>query len=86
MTSIFEKFGGIRPMAEKLGLPPSTVKSWHTKRLIPQWRHDRVMEAATQHGIDLDRSEVETVRPDSEPLRRGAPSTSSTDAQPAEAA
>ena len=27
MTSVIEKFGGVRPMAAKLNVPPSTVKS-----------------------------------------------------------
>lgn len=73
MQSIFEKFGGIRPMAEKLGLPPSTVKSWHAKRSIPDWRHEPVMRAAADNGIPLKLEEVVNIRPDSEPMKRGAP-------------
>lgn len=73
MKSIFEKFGGIRAMAKKLGLPPSTVKSWHAKRSIPDWRHDRVMKAAADHKIPLKLDEIVRIRPDSEPLKRGAP-------------
>lgn len=73
MQSIFEKFGGIRPMAGKLSLPPSTVKSWHASRAIPEWRRKSVMEAAIQHGIAITFDEIEHVRVDSAPLRRGAP-------------
>lgn len=65
MQSVFQKFGGIRPMAAKLGdVPPSTVKSWHTKGDIPAWRHDSIMAAAEANGIALTRSELESVRPD----------------------
>lgn len=73
MTSVFEKFGGIRPMADKLGLSPSTVKSWHYARAIPEWRRRGVMEAAIQHGIQITPDEIENVRADSQPFRRGAP-------------
>lgn len=65
MTSVFQKFGGIRPMAAKLpGVPPSTVKSWHSKGAIPGWRHDSILSAAEAHGIELRRDELEHVQPD----------------------
>lgn len=58
MLSVFQKFGGIRPMAAKLNIPSSTVKSWHKKREIPEWRHANIMMVAEQHGIDLCRDEL----------------------------
>lgn len=65
MASVFQKFGGIRPMAAKLGdVPPSTVKSWHAKRCIPTWRRQSVIDAARAHGIDLIDDEVANIRPD----------------------
>ena len=65
MLSVFQKFGGIRPMAAKLGdVPPSTVKSWHLKRAIPEWRREKVLEAALRHGIDLSPDEIVNVRTD----------------------
>lgn len=67
MQSVFQKFGGIRPMASKLGdVPPSTVKSWHKNRLIPSWRHDSILAAAKRHGIQLKRVELEQVAADEE--------------------
>ncbi|MBI1682350.1 carph-isopro domain-containing protein [Caulobacter hibisci] len=67
MASVFQKFGGIRPMAAKLGdVPPSTVKSWHAKRQIPAWRHASILAAAAQHGIDLSISELTTIARDVE--------------------
>jgi uncharacterized protein YjcR len=64
MRSVFQKYGGIRPMAAKLGVPPSTVKSWHAKREIPSWRRQAVVDTAHEHGIDLSFDEVETVLED----------------------
>lgn len=62
--SIFQKFGGIRPMAAKLGVPPSTIKSWHAKGAIPDWRRVAVLSAAVRHGIDVSMDDVVNVRPD----------------------
>lgn len=65
MQSVFQKFGGIRPMAAKLGgLPPSTIKSWHDKKQIPNWRHASILDAAKAHGIALSADELANVRPD----------------------
>lgn len=72
MLSIFQKFGGIRPMAAKLGVPPSTVKSWHTKREIPDWRRQAVFDAIAHHRIDAAPDEVVNIVPDEEPAQAAA--------------
>nr|MCB7500747.1 hypothetical protein [Enterobacter roggenkampii] len=65
MQSVFQKFGGIRPMAAKLGdTPASTVKSWHVKGHIPSWRHDAILDAARQYSISLSREELLKIAPD----------------------
>lgn len=67
MSSVFQKFGGIRPMAAKLGdVPPSTIKSWHRKRQIPPWRHESILLAAHRHGIELSVSELRDIAPDAD--------------------
>lgn len=67
MKSVFQKFGGIRPMAAKLGgVPASTVKSWHTNRTIPQWRHASILAAAAAHEIELTEAELVNVSADEE--------------------
>lgn len=65
MASVFQKFGGIRPMAAKLGdVPPSTVKSWHAKRHIPPWRHASILEAAERHQIAITDEELNNIPAD----------------------
>lgn len=62
MASVFEKFGGIRPMASKLdGIPPSTVMSWQRKGKIPTWRHQSILAAAMQYGIALTSDELKNI-------------------------
>jgi len=58
MLSVFQKFGGIRPMAAKIDVPPSTVKSWHAKRDIPEWRRSTILKKAEDHGIELSEGEL----------------------------
>jgi len=65
VASVFQKFGGIRPMAAKIGdVPASTVKSWHKKRNIPSWRHASILEAAARHGVQITAAELEVVAAD----------------------
>ena len=72
MASVFEKFGGIRPMAAKLGdVPPSTVMSWHAKRKIPAWRHASILDAARRCEIDLASNELVNIAPDEQAPRAG---------------
>ena len=39
-------FGGIRPMANKLNVPVSTVQGWKERGVIPETRHDEIRTAA----------------------------------------
>jgi hypothetical protein len=49
-------------MAAKLGdVPPSTVKSWHAKRVIPAWRHAPILAAAKRHKIELSPDELVSI-------------------------
>jgi hypothetical protein len=75
MASVFDKFGGIRPMASKLGEPPSTVKSWHTKRHIPRWRHAQILAAAEEHGLKVSAAELENIPADRSNRSRAKQST-----------
>lgn len=50
---IIERFGGIRPMAAKVGAPVTTVQGWKKRDVIPGGRRDDVLKAANENNIDL---------------------------------
>lgn len=50
---IIERFGGIRPMAAKVGAPVTTVQGWKKRDVIPGTRRDDVLKAANENSIDL---------------------------------
>ncbi|MGE0733446.1 MAG: mitofilin family membrane protein [Alphaproteobacteria bacterium] len=51
---IIAAFGGIRPMAKKLGLAVTTVQGWKDRGAIPLARMTEIRAAAQQAGIDLN--------------------------------
>lgn len=50
---VIQAFGGIRPMANKLGIAVSTVQGWKNRDAIPDSRHKDIREAARKHGVAL---------------------------------
>ena len=50
---IIERFGGIRPMAAKVGAPVTTVQGWKKRDVIPGGRREDVLKAANENNIDL---------------------------------
>lgn len=53
---VIRKFGGIRPMASKLGVPVTTVQGWKKRNTIPG---DRVVEVLSgAQALDIDLSDV----------------------------
>jgi hypothetical protein len=51
--NLFERFGGIRPMAEALNERPSTVQSWKTAGRVPSTKQPEVLARACALGIDV---------------------------------
>lgn len=51
--SIFEAFGGIRPMARALDKNPSIVMAWKRNGRIPSKHHAKVLETALSLGISV---------------------------------
>ncbi|WP_445681010.1 carph-isopro domain-containing protein [Radicibacter daui] len=49
--AIIEAFGGIRPMAKKLGAPVTTIQYWKKAGRIPVVRHGDILAAAAANGI-----------------------------------
>ncbi len=58
---LIQRFGGIRPMANKLEVPFTTVQGWKKRGAIPAARISELRAAAQRHGIALDEAELEVV-------------------------
>lgn len=52
-TAIIERFGGIRPMANKMNIPVTTVQGWKQRNAIPASRRDDIIKAASANRLDL---------------------------------
>lgn len=52
-NEIIKRFGGIRPMAAKLGVAVTTIQGWKERGHIPAGRWQQINAAAEAHGIDL---------------------------------
>jgi uroporphyrinogen-III synthase len=52
--AVIRAFGGIRPMATKLGVPVTTVQGWKERSRIPATRVFDLRAAAAIHGVNLD--------------------------------
>lgn len=57
--AVVERFGGIRPMASKLGVPVTTVQGWKKRGAIPSSRRAEILAAAAAHGIALTPEELD---------------------------
>ncbi|WP_299376437.1 carph-isopro domain-containing protein [uncultured Kiloniella sp.] len=51
---IINAFGGLRPLASKLGIAVSTVQGWKERDSIPSARHEDILRAAAKAKITLD--------------------------------
>lgn len=82
-AKVIAAFGGIRPMAHKLGLAVSTVQGWKVRDAIPATRHDEILAAARTHDVDLDQAVLRASDTPgaSDTLSAGAPKTAA-EAQP----
>lgn len=53
-SAIIERFGGIRPMASKVGAPVTTVQGWKKRDVIPGARRADIVKAAAENGIEIN--------------------------------
>lgn len=58
-VEIIERFGGIRPMSAKTGIPVTTIQGWKQRNAIPLNRRNELIEAANKHGVPLGELLVE---------------------------
>ncbi len=70
-AAVIEAFGGIRPMAHKLGVPVSTVQGWKQRNAIPDNRVADILAAAATHSVDL--SNIATPSDTTEATTAGSP-------------
>jgi len=53
-AEVVQRFGGIRPMASKLGISFSTVQGWKERNHIPPTRVTEIQALATKLGVSLE--------------------------------
>lgn len=58
LISIFDLFGGIRPMARTLGESPSKIMAWKRAGHIPAQKQAEVLQKGNAHGIPLTTDHV----------------------------
>lgn len=51
--AVIEKFGGIRPLASKLGVPVTTVQGWKKRNSIPENRWQEIQKLADELNLSL---------------------------------
>jgi hypothetical protein len=57
-VTIFDLFGGIRPMARKLGVLPSSVSAWKREGRIPAHKQPHVLEVGQSLGLPITAEHV----------------------------
>ncbi|WP_020590324.1 carph-isopro domain-containing protein [Kiloniella laminariae] len=55
---IITAFGGLRPLANRLGIAVSTVQGWKERDSIPAARHEEILQAAVKANVKLDVARV----------------------------
>lgn len=53
-SAIIDRFGGIRPMSSKTGIPVTTIQGWKKRDAIPLARLRDIQNAAILYRIDID--------------------------------
>ena len=58
-VQLIGRFGGIRPMAQKLGVAVSTVQGWRERGAVPPGRLGQIRAAAAANNIEIPEAELE---------------------------
>lgn len=56
--SLFEIFGGVRPMARALALPPQNVNAWKRVGRIPAEKQPLVLTVAKSLGLPVSADDI----------------------------
>ncbi|HRJ67505.1 MAG TPA: uroporphyrinogen-III synthase, partial [Alphaproteobacteria bacterium] len=51
---VIDAFGGLRPLANRLGITASTVQGWKKRGIIPDTRVEAIYTAAEEDNIDIN--------------------------------
>ena len=70
---IVAAFGGVRPMASRLGIAATTIQGWKSRGNIPEIRRQAVLDAAEADGIDLSGFPQDESMPDTTPISNESP-------------
>ena len=54
IQGIIDAFGGLRPMARKLGVTHQIIYDWRKRGVIPGKRQKQVLALADELGVELD--------------------------------
>jgi len=57
VAQIFDKLGGHAAVAEKTGIPLTTVHSWKRANFIPEWRRPAVLAVAKKVKAEISPSD-----------------------------
>lgn len=57
-STLFDRFGGTRQMADHLGEPPSTVQSWKAAGRIPATKQPAVLDKGKELGLPVTAEDV----------------------------
>ena len=71
-SAVIDAFGGVRPMASRLGVAATTIQGWKSRGNIPEGRRQAVQDVAAAAGIDLSGLSAGTEIPD-EPVSEDTP-------------
>lgn len=67
---IIEHFGGIRPMASKLGIAVSTVQGWKERNKIPEQRYVDIQNILVQESSQTDQTPQSRVKEESQVVHK----------------
>ncbi len=85
-SEVIDRFGGIRPMSAKLGVPVTTVQGWKERDAIPDRRWAEIAAAANRHDINLGVAPAPSPPPPGPATLPGPPATEPGAAPPREEA
>ncbi len=60
VDQIMERLGGFVEIADKTGIPATTVHSWKRKNFVPKWRQPVLLELAARTNKPLAETDFPT--------------------------